>query len=125
MSAVLPPSFPVNPLVRPPHAGPLDWRKLVEWLSEDGIISAVDAERTIARCAQVQSAQHPIVRLASIGMTRVADGKPLDAEAISQWLAGHSGLKYLRIDPLKVDVGKVADSMSAVPSIKVGKSSII
>ena len=114
MSAVLPPSPPVNPPARPPHAGPLDWRKLVEWLSEDGIISAVDAERTIARCAQVQSAQHPIVRLASIGMTRVADGKPLDAEAISQWLAGRAGLKYLRIDPLKVDVGKVADSMSAV-----------
>ena len=87
---------------------------LVEWLSEDGIISAADSQRTITRCAQVQSAQHPIVRLASIGMMRVADGKPLDAEAISQWLAGRAGLKYLRIDPLKVDVGKVADSMSAV-----------
>uniref|UniRef100_UPI00374D1536 GspE/PulE family protein n=1 Tax=Rhodoferax sp. TaxID=50421 RepID=UPI00374D1536 len=29
------------------------------------------------------------------------------------WLAAHSGLDYLRIDPLKVDVGKVADAMSA------------
>ena len=96
------------------HAGPLDWRKLVGWLSEDGIISVLDAERTIARCAQVQSAQHPVVRLASIGMTRVSDGKPLDVETISQYLAGRAGLKYLRIDPLKVDVGKVADSMSAV-----------
>ncbi|MDB5884581.1 MAG: type secretion system protein [Polaromonas sp.] len=95
------------------HAGPLEWRKLVEWLSEDSVISAADAQRTIARCAQVQSAQHPVVRLASIGMTRVQDGKPLDAEAISQWLAVRAGLKYLRIDPLKVDVGKVADSMSA------------
>ena len=87
---------------------------LVNWLSDDGIISLVDAERTIARCAQVQSAQHPVVRLASIGMTRVSDGKPLDVETISQWLAGRAGLKYMRIDPLKVDVGKVADSMSAV-----------
>ncbi|CDS50668.1 Type II secretory pathway, ATPase PulE/Tfp pilus assembly pathway, ATPase PilB [Polaromonas sp. CG9_12] len=92
----------------------MDWRKLVEWLGEDGLISAADAQRTIARCAQVQSAQHPIVRLASIGMTRVPDGKPLDADAISEWLAGRAGLQYLRIDPLKVDVGKVADSMSAV-----------
>lgn len=47
-------------------------------------------------------------------MTRVADGKPLDIDTIAKWLAGRAGLGYLRIDPLKVDVGKVADTMSAV-----------
>jgi general secretion pathway protein E len=99
---------------KPVPAGPLDWRRLVEWLSEDGVISAAEAQRTIARCAQVQSAQHPLIRLASVSMTRVADGKPLDIETIAQWLAGRAGLGYLRIDPLKVDVGKVADTMSAV-----------
>ena len=97
-----------------PYAGPLDWRRLVEWLSDDGVISPQEAERTIARCSQVQSAQHPLVRLASVSMTRVADGKPLDIETIAQWLAGRANLNYLRIDPLKVDVGKVADTMSAV-----------
>ena len=97
-----------------PHTGPLDWRRLLDWLSADGIISAADAQRTLARCAQVQSAQPPMVRLASIGMTRLADGKPLDTETIAQWLAGRVGLPYLRIDPLKVEVGKVADSMSSV-----------
>ncbi|HET6315269.1 MAG TPA: GspE/PulE family protein, partial [Chloroflexota bacterium] len=30
-----------------------------------------------------------------------------------QWLAQRTGLDYLRIDPLKVDVGKVSDTMSA------------
>jgi len=99
---------------RPVPPGPLDWRRLVEWLSEDGVISAAEAQRTIARCAQVQSAQHPLIRLASVSMTRLADGKPLDIETIAQWLAGRAGLGYLRIDPLKVDVGKVADTMSAV-----------
>jgi len=99
---------------KPDPVGPLDWRRLVEWLSEDGVISAAEAQRTIARCAQVQSAQHPLIRLASVSMTRVADGKPLDIETIAQWLAGRAGLGYLRIDPLKVDVGKVADTMSAV-----------
>ncbi|GAB3469050.1 GspE/PulE family protein [Polaromonas eurypsychrophila] len=99
---------------KPVPVGPLDWRRLVEWLSEDGVISAAEAQRTIARCAQVQSAQHPLIRLASVSMTRVADGKPLDIETIAQWLAGRAGLSYLRIDPLKVDVGKVADTMSAV-----------
>ncbi|MDP3799713.1 MAG: ATPase, T2SS/T4P/T4SS family [Polaromonas sp.] len=96
------------------HAGPLDWRRLVEWLSEDGVISSAEAQRTIARCSQAHSAQVPLIRLASVSMVRVADGKPLDIETIAQWLAGRAGLHYLRIDPLKVDVGKVADTMSAV-----------
>ena len=87
---------------------------LVEWLAEDGVIDAQEAQRTITRCAQVQSAQHPLVRLASVSMTRLADGKPLDIDTIAQWLAGRAGLSYLRIDPLKVDVGKVGDSMSAI-----------
>jgi len=95
-------------------SGPLDWRQLVEWLSDDGVISSAEAQRTIARCSQVQSAQHPLIRLASVSMTRLADGKPLDIETIAEWLAGRAGLNYLRIDPLKVDVGKVADTMSAM-----------
>ncbi|MBC7719644.1 MAG: Flp pilus assembly complex ATPase component TadA, partial [Chitinophagaceae bacterium] len=109
-----PPSISPRKAVKTPHVGPLDWRKLVEWLSEDGVISAAEAARTIARCSQVQSAQPPLIRLASVSMTRVADGKPLDIETMAQWLAGRANLNYLRIDPLKVDVGKVADAMSAV-----------
>jgi general secretion pathway protein E len=118
MSAVMPPKTPrdhqakkASPAI---HAGPLDWRRLVEWLSEDGVISSAEAQRTLDRCSQVQSAQHPLVRLASVSMTRVADGKPLDIETIAQWLAGRASLSYLRIDPLKVDVGKVADTIRAV-----------
>ncbi len=65
----MPPPHPTSP--RHPHGkkaftGPLEWRKLVEWLSEDGVISPQEAQRTIARCAQVQSAQHPLIRLASV-----------------------------------------------------------
>ena len=117
MSAVVPPT-PLTSLRKPaarlPHIGPLDWRTLVEWLSEDGVISASEAARTIARCAQVQSAQPPLIRLASVSMTRLSDSKPLDIETMTQWLASRAGLNYLRIDPLKVDVGKVADTMSAM-----------
>ena len=114
MSAVIPPPPPVISTSRKPYMGALDWRRLVEWLDEDGVISGIEAARTIARCSQVQSAQHPLVRLSSVGMTRVADGKTLDIETITRWLAGRAGLSYLRIDPLKVDVGKVAESMSAL-----------
>ena len=95
------------------HTGPVDWRRLVQWLQADGVISDEEAQRTTARCAQAESAQHPLVRLASVSMRRASDNKPLDIEMLAQWLAGRAGLGYLRIDPLKVDVGKVADTMSA------------
>jgi general secretion pathway protein E len=102
------------PTPRPAHQpGPLDWRMLVGWLREDGVISADEAARTVARCASAHSAQHPLQRLAVVGMAREADGHVLDIEQLTQWLAGRSGMDYFRIDPLKVDVGKVADVMSA------------
>ncbi|MEY4883650.1 MAG: hypothetical protein RIS34_1504 [Pseudomonadota bacterium] len=100
-------------LAQTPHVGPVDWRRMVEWLHADGVITGDEAQRTIARCAQAESVQHPLVRLASVSMRRAIDGKPLDMETLTQWLAARSGLDYLRIDPLKVDVGKVADVMSA------------
>ncbi|MDO9434038.1 GspE/PulE family protein [Hydrogenophaga sp.] len=93
--------------------GPLDWRTLVDWLREDGVISADEAERTIARCSSAHSSQHPLQRLAVVGMVRAADRHVLDVETLTQWLAKRSGIDYMRIDPLKVDVGKVADVMSA------------
>ena len=42
-----------------------------------------------------------------------ATAKPLDIEVLTEFLAQRCDLPYLRIDPLKVDVGKVADTMSA------------
>ncbi len=95
------------------HQGPIDWRQLVQWLQHDGVISLEEAQRTVTRCSQAESTQHPMLRLASVAMRRASDQKPLDVEALTQWLALRAGLAYLRIDPLKVDVGKVADVMSA------------
>ncbi|WP_300648362.1 GspE/PulE family protein [Hydrogenophaga sp.] len=95
------------------YNGPLDWRTLVQWLLDDGVISGAEAERTVARCASAHSAQHPLQRLSVVAMARQADSHVLDVELLTQWLAKRSGLDYMRIDPLKVDVGKVADVMSA------------
>ena len=97
----------------PRHHGPLDWRRMVDWLQADGVIAPEEAQRTIARCSQAESSQPPLVRLANVAMARASDGKPLDLDALTEYLARRSGLAYLRIDPLKVDVGRVADVMSA------------
>ena len=95
-----------------PH-GPLQWRQIVDWLRADGVISAEQAERTIERCSRAESSQHPLVRLASVSMVREGNGQVLDLDALTQTIASHCGLPFLRIDPLKVDAGRVAEAMSA------------
>jgi general secretion pathway protein E len=93
--------------------GKLDWRRLLDWLSDDDLIECADAERTIKRFGAAHSAQHPLVRLGAAGLVRKGSaGKALDTDALTEWLAARCGLPYLRIDPLKVDVGRVADVMS-------------
>ncbi|MES2185446.1 MAG: ATPase, T2SS/T4P/T4SS family [Pseudomonadota bacterium] len=105
---------PAAPAIAPAaFEGLLHWRLIVDWLRQDGVISEEEALRTIARCSRAESAQPPLVRLASVAMLRQADGKPLDAEMLTEYLAAKAGMPYLRIDPLRVDVGKVADTMSA------------
>jgi general secretion pathway protein E len=96
-----------------PYAGPVHWRHLIEWLREDRVITPAEADRTIARCSQAESAQPALVRLAAVGMQRAADGATMDVEELTRFLAQRGGLEYLRIDPLRVDVGKVSDVMSA------------
>ncbi len=97
---------------RSSHGNKLDWRSLITWLREDGVIGADDAERTIRRFAGTNSTQHPLIRLASAGLVRLPGTKVLDVENLTEWLARRCGIAYLRIDPLKVDVGRVAEVMS-------------
>ena len=97
----------------PTPTGTLTWRGLLQWLRDDGVVSARDAESTIKRFGASDSKQHPLVRLGSAGLVPVGGGTELDVEALTQWLARRSGLAYLRIDPLKVDVGRVTEVMSA------------
>ncbi|GAB4218542.1 MAG: GspE/PulE family protein [Rhodoferax sp.] len=85
---------------------------MLQWLQDDGTISAVEAARIHGRCAAAESSQHPLLRLSHVGLHRARDGKALDIEELTQWLADKAALVYMRIDPLKVDVGKVADTMS-------------
>ena len=97
--------------------GKLEWPLLLGWLREDGLISAEDAERVTARFRAGASSLHALVRLGGAGLAR-RSGKPgtgataLDTETLTEWLAGRCRLPYLRIDPLRVDVGRVADVMS-------------
>ena len=117
-----PPATPATPAaaraerpaktLAPRHKGRLDWPLLLDWLRADGLISAEDGQRVAARFSAGSSSLHALVRLGGMGLQRLGSNKLLDTEALTEWLAGRCALPYLRIDPLRVDVGRVADVMS-------------
>ncbi|MET1116816.1 MAG: ATPase, T2SS/T4P/T4SS family [Comamonas sp.] len=115
MSSPIASSLPVPPAsgAAVPESGPLQWRAIVRWLQADGVITPEEAERTILRCSQAESSLHPLVRLAHVAMARAEGSEPLDVEALTQYVAQRCGLAYLRIDPLRVDAGRIAETMSA------------
>jgi general secretion pathway protein E len=96
--------------------GRLDWPVLLNWLRDDGWITGDDAERVATRFRAGNSSLHALVRLGGAGLLRQTPGKGhgqlLDTEALTEWLAGRCNLPYLRIDPLRVEVGRVAEVMS-------------
>lgn len=91
---------------------PLELTQVINWLQTDGWISPELAQATISRCSHAVSSQHPIVRLASVVVPRQQDGKALDVEMLTEFVAKHCGLPYYKIDPLKVDAAKVAETMA-------------
>ncbi len=94
------------------YQGLLDWKLLLTWLTADGVLDQVDADRSAQRMAAGDSAQHPLVRIAGLALPRQDQRGLLDLESLTEWLAVHVALPYVRIDPVKVDVAKVADVMS-------------
>ncbi len=96
----------------PKPEGRLEWRLLLRWLLEDGLIDEAQSQRTEQRFSSGDSSLHPLVRLGHAGLVRAGTQKALDVDALSEWLAARAKLPYLRIDPLKVDVGRVGDVMS-------------
>ena len=126
------PALPLAPSLNLPFQGPLDWHLLVSWLAADGVITAAEAQRTVVRCSAGKSAQPPLQRLSVVGMTRASDGGVLTLDALTEWLAGHLHMEFVRIDPLKVDVGRVAEAMSAtyaqrhkVLPVQVGPTEVV
>ena len=92
--------------------GRLDWRELLGWLQADAWITSDDVQRVSQRFAAGSSSQHALVRLGQAGLQSALTGRDLDTVALTEWLAGRAKLPYLRIDPLRADVGRVADVMS-------------
>ncbi len=82
-------------------------------LVEDGLVGQADADTLIAERRLSRNDAHPLVTVASQNWkSLLPPHKLLHLEALTEWLAGHAGLEYFHIDPLKIDFSSVTDIMS-------------
>jgi general secretion pathway protein E len=92
----------------------LDLRQVLGGLVSDGIITAEQAQRLVSR-PQLPSVrkEHPLETVARQEWhSAIEPHEVLDLERLTRWLAAKSGLPYLRIDPLKMDLSAIAGVVS-------------
>ncbi|GHH61027.1 GspE/PulE family protein [[Pseudomonas] boreopolis] len=95
--------------------GRLAFERVVAALLADDMVDPADRERIqfSASGARNASEVHPLVLLANL---KLRAGQPpageLGLERLTEWLATRTGMRYLRIDPTRVDVHAVAGVVS-------------
>ncbi len=95
--------------------GRLDLDETLAALLADGLLTAADIERVRAdvRTARGRTELHPLVLVANLKFADVRQpGKPLSLEVLTHWLGERANLPYLKIDPMKIDVGAVTQVVS-------------
>ena len=81
----------------------------------DGYLLAEDAKqvRMGARAGRSTVELHPLVLIANAKLPNQREpGRPLGLEALTEWLASHAGLPYLKIDPMRINVASVTQTVS-------------
>jgi len=68
----------------------------------------------ICRSGRSSVELHPLVLIANAKLANQRDpGRPLSLEVLTEWLATHAGLPYLKIDPMKINVAAVTQVVSS------------
>jgi general secretion pathway protein E len=81
----------------------------------DGHVAAEDAKhvRMGHRAGRSTVELHPLVVIANARLPNQREpGRPLSLEGLTEWLAAHAGLPYLKIDPMKINVAAVTQVVS-------------
>ncbi|MGV8960166.1 MAG: GspE/PulE family protein [Stenotrophomonas sp.] len=87
--------------------GRLVFERVATALVADGLVADADLERIrfSAQGARNASEVHPLVLLANLKLTAaLPPAGQLGLERLTEWLAKRTGVRYLRIDPTRVDV---------------------
>ncbi|MDQ6647932.1 MAG: GspE/PulE family protein [Pseudomonadota bacterium] len=95
--------------------GRLELDDVLAALVVDGYLLADDAKqvRMGARAGRSTVELHPLVLIANAKLANQhGTRRPLTLESLTEWLAGHAGLPYLKIDPMKIHAASVTQVVS-------------
>ena len=88
--------------------------ELLDWMGEDKVVSAEDADKVKKERRYYRGSQHPLTVISEQKIkSATAPFKPLGLEKLTEWLAKRVGLEYRHIDPLKIDFSAVTEVMSS------------
>ncbi len=83
-------------------------------LVADGLLDPAEGSKASSYASLGGSDQHALVSLAQ---RKLRDARPphrvLDLETLTEWFAGRVGLDYVHIDPLRINLSRVAEVMSS------------
>ena len=89
----------------------LQIEEILTLLVADGLVTSADAD-SLAR-ARVRRAEHPLETIADqTWHSATGPRMPLTLDWLVEWLAGKLGVPYLHIDPLKIDLTAVTQTMT-------------
>src|SRR5215471_10602507 len=90
---------------------PLRLEQILTLLVADGLVTNADAD-ALSR-SKTRRVGHPLEIVAAQNW-RAASGsqRPLTLEWLVEWLAGKLGIPYMHIDPLKIDLNAVTQTMT-------------
>ena len=97
------------------NRGRLQLDDVLAALVVDGYVAAADAKRVRigTRDGRTTVQLHPLVLIANAKLDNLHDpGRPLSLEGLTEWLAGHADLPYLKIDPMKINAAVVTQVVS-------------
>ena len=95
--------------------GRLALDEMLATLVVDGYLLAEDAKqvRMGSRSGRATVELHPLVVVANAKLPNQREpGRPLSLEALTEWLASHAQLPYLKIDPMKINAAAVTQVVS-------------
>ena len=106
--------------------------ELLHWLAQDGMVSAVEAEKLARNRKTDHSNLHPLVIISEQKWrSLLPPGKPLSVEFLTEWLAARIGMPYFHIDPLQLNFGGIANVVSKsyaerlkIMPVKVGEGEV-
>ncbi len=96
----------------------LDLQQLYTWLLADGVVLKEEVKAHFAKAqGLLKNAPIRMDPLTAIAQCKLLSALPpnnlITLDWLSEWMAGQVKLKFVHIDPLKIDFTKVADVMSA------------